>query len=356
MNNTFQIGNKIVGGSSPTYFVADIGANHDGSLERALELINLAKEAGSDAAKFQHFDASTIVSDFGFKNLKGGQTHQDTWKKTVYEVYKDASISRDWTPTLKSECEKLDIEFFTSPYAPDLVDEIDPFVSVHKIGSGDITWHEIIEKIAKKQKPTLLATGASNIMEVIEAVEAFAKHNDNLCLMQCNTNYTGDLENFKYVNLNVLTVFKSIFPDVVLGLSDHTPGHSTTLGAVALGAKVVEKHFTDDKSRNGPDHHFAMNPADWREMVDRTRELEYALGKHVKVVEHNEVETVVVQRRSIRASVKLQAGDTLTRENLIPLRPCPPDAFPLSRIDELIGKKLRNGVASGECIRQADLE
>ena len=119
--------------------------------------------------------------------------------------------------------------------------------------------------------------------------------------MQCNTNYTASLENFRHIHLRVLETFRAMFPSAVLGLSDHTPGHATVLGAVALGGRVIEKHFTDDNSREGPDHPFSMTPASWREMVDRTRELEYALGSTKKFVAENERETVVVQRRCLRA-------------------------------------------------------
>ena len=126
--------------------------------------------------------------------------------------------------------------------------------------------------------------------------------------MQCNTNYTGSIENFRHIHLNVLRTYRALFPDAVLGLSCHTPGHATVLGAVALGARVVEKHFTDDTRRDGPDHAFSMTPATWREMVDRTRELEYALGSAEKNVCGNEQETVVVQRRCLRAARDLAAG------------------------------------------------
>ena len=122
----------------------------------------------------------------------------------------------------------------------------------------------------------------------------------DLALLQCNTNYTGSLENFKYINLNVLNTFKNIYPSMILGLSDHTPGHSTVLGAIALGARIIEKHFTDNCEREGPDHKFSMTPKTWKEMVDRSRELESSLGSGIKEIEKNELETVVLQRRSLR--------------------------------------------------------
>ena len=134
-----QIQDRKIGHHYPTYFVADIAANHDGDLERAKDLIYLSAEAGADAAKFQHFRAETIVSDYGFRNLGAQQSHQAAWRKSVFEVYKDASVSPDWTGTLKETCDKAGITFFTSPYAVDLVDHIDPHVPAYKSGSGDIT-------------------------------------------------------------------------------------------------------------------------------------------------------------------------------------------------------------------------
>lgn len=348
-------GNKISCNHS-TYFIADIAANHDGDLERAKNLIYLVAEAGADAAKFQHFKAETIVSDLGFRVLGGQQSHQANWKKSVFEVYKDASVSLDWTETLKETCDKAGIAFFTSPYALDLVDHIDPYVSAYKIGSGDITWIEMVEYIASKQKPYIMATGASTMEDVHRAVSAGLAINPLLCLMQCNTNYTASLENFKYIQLNVLRVYREMYPDLVLGLSDHTPGHATVLGAVALGAKMIEKHFTDNIKRTGPDHAFSMDPKSWRDMVDRTRELENALGVGIKRVEDNERDTVVLQRRAIRMATNLAAGSILTRDHLAVLRPCPSDGLPPYRMEELEGLRVRRDISAGEHLRWIDLE
>ncbi len=355
-NPILDIQGKKIGGDNPTYFIADIAANHDGDLERAKDLIYFAAEAGADAAKFQHFKAETIVSDWGFKNIGGKQSHQENWKKSVFEVYKDASVSLDWTATLKETCDKAGISFFTSPYSIDIVDHIDPYVPCYKIGSGDITWIKMIEHIASKNKPYIMATGASTLDDIIRAVYSGLAINPMLCLMQCNTNYTASIENFKYIQLNVLKLYRQMFPDLVLGLSDHTPGLTTVLGAVTLGARMIEKHFTDDINRNGPDHKFSMNPKLWRDMVDRTRELEYALGYGIKQVEDNEKETVIIQRRAICAATDLTSGSTLIPEHMIMLRPCPADGLPPYLMDELIGRKIRYNVKSGEHIKWINIE
>ena len=359
MNNPksiLEIQGKKIGHNFPTYFIADIAANHDGNLERAKELICLAAEAGADAAKFQHFKAETIVSDYGFKSLdRQKQSHQAKWEKSVFEVYQDVSVDLAWTSDLKEVCEKVGIAFFTSPYSPDLVDQLDPYVPAYKIGSGDITWWEIIEHIASKQKPYILATGASSMDDVQRAVSVGLLINPKIALMQCNTNYTASLENFKYIQLNVLRRYREMYPEMVLGLSDHTPGPVTVLGAVALGARMIEKHFTDNISREGPDHVFSMDPKSWREMVDRTRELENALGNGIKKIEDNEQVTAVLQRRAIRLVVDLPAGAELTRDCLIVLRPCPSDGLSPYRLEELIGRKLKRAINAGEHLRWNDI-
>lgn len=345
-----------VGRGHPTYFIADIAANHDGDLERAKELIYLAAEAGADAAKFQHFQAKTIVSEFGFKALGDQQSHQASWKKSVSEVYEDASVSLDWTLTLRDTCKDAGIPFFTTPYSLEVIDDIDDHVPAYKIGSGDITWRDMVEKVAAQQKPYFLACGASTQDEVISAIDWAMAVNPRLGVMQCNTNYTADLENFKYIHLNVISTLASMYPQLVLGLSDHTPQHATVLGAVALGASMIEKHFTDDTSREGPDHKFSMDPARWREMVDRTRELEFSLGHGVKKVEANEKETIVVQRRSLRATRDLAPGTILKKSDLAPLRPCPTDAVSPALHDQMVGQTLRRELREGDHLKHVDLD
>jgi sialic acid synthase SpsE len=354
-DSVFNIDGKQVGKDQPCYFIADIAANHDGDLERAKDLIFMAAEAGADAAKFQHFKANTIVSDHGFKNLGGQQSHQAKWKKSVFDVYQDASVPQLWSAALKQTCDKAGITFFTSPYDIAIVDHIDPYVPAFKIGSGDITWLEIIEHIASKQKPFIIASGASNMDEVQRAVAAALKINTKMALLQCNTNYTADLENFKYIHLNVLKSYRAMYPDMVLGLSDHTLGHATVLGAVALDAKIIEKHFTDDTGREGPDHGFSMNPKAWRTMVNATRELENALGCGIKKVEDNEAQTAILQRRAIRVTADLAAGVEISRDHLTVLRPCPADAITPAAMADVPGKRLRRDIKAGDYLRWNDL-
>jgi N-acetylneuraminate synthase len=351
----FTIGRHPVGANRPTYFIADIAANHDGDLERAKALIHLCAEAGGNAAKFQNFRAETIVSDYGFKSIGGRQSHQAKWKRSVYQVYDEAALPIDWTETLKATCDDAGIDYLTAPYDPSLLPALSQHVAAWKVGSGDITWLDNIEAMAADGKPLLLATGAAAMADVRRAVGAVLRHTGEIALLQCNTNYTGSPENFHHIALNVLRAYAREWPGMVLGLSDHTPGHATVLGAVALGARVVEKHFTDDTARTGPDHGFAMDPRAWAEMLARTRELEAALGTEEKRIMPNEADTVVLQRRAVRALGAIAKDEIVSADKLTVLRPCPADALPPYRIDEVVGRLAARDIEAGDCVRPADV-
>lgn len=351
-----KIADRLIGPNHPTYFIADIAANHDGDMERAKKLIHLAKEAGADAAKFQNFQAAKIVSDYGFKAMDGGQvSHQATWKKSVFDVYTEASIPLGWTPTLVEECNEVGIDYFTSPYDFESIDTVDPYLPAYKIGSGEIDWIESLELMASKGKPVLLATGASNIGEVQKAVHAILKINKQLVLMQCNTNYTASPDNYDHLNLNVLKTYAAMFPDVILGLSDHTHAIAPVIGAVTLGARVIERHFTDSNDREGPDHKFAMNPEAWADMVRETRLLERSLGSADKFIAGNEQDTKLVQRRCLRAARDIKAGEIFTREMIDVLRPATPGAIKPDQIPNVLGTRALSDMPLGKDLRWTNL-
>jgi sialic acid synthase SpsE len=173
--------------------------------------------------------------------------------------------------------------------------------------------------------------------------------------MQCNTNYTASLENYDHIHLNVLKTYATMFPNLVLGLSDHTQGPATVLGAVALGARVIERHFTDDNAREGPDHKFAMNPQTWADMVNDTRQLERALGSADKSIAANEKDTSIVQRRCLRAARDIRAEEVLTREMIDVLRPATPGAISPAEISAVIGLQAIADIPSGKELRWTDL-
>lgn len=334
----------------PTYFIADIAANHDGSLERAKSLIRLAAKNGANAAKFQNFLAESIVSNRGFQELGAKIAHQSKWDKDVFSVYKDAELPWEWTEELARTCSEFGIDYFTAPYDLNFVDRYGNLMEIIKVGSGDITWTESLKKLAVSNKYIFLATGASTLEDVKRALSDLSAAKKPLVLMQCNTNYTGSNENFQNLNLNVLSTFSKAFPEVILGLSDHTPGHVAVLGAVTLGARVIEKHFTDDQTRKGPDHSFSLNPEEWRQMVLETRKLESSLGDGIKRIESNELESAIVQRRALRFRNSKSIGEIITNHDLIALRPCPVNGIPPHDINSVLGKVLTRNVISDELV------
>lgn len=343
-----KFGKTVISKNSPTYFIADIAANHDGDIKRAKKLIKLAADSGANAVKFQHHDVKKYVSDFGFKNLGDKFSHQKQWKKSIFEVYKDAEVPLNWTKDLKEFSDEIGIDFLSTPYDLEMVDHLDPYVTAFKIGSGDVNWFSMLEKVASKGKPVIIATGASTMQEVLDSVTYLKKFTDKIILMQCNTNYTGSDENLKYINLNVLKTYRIVWPEIILGLSDHTPGDITVLGATALGSTVVEKHFTDDTGRDGPDHKFSMDPKSWKAMVDNTRRLESSLGSTIKKVEENEFDTVVLQRRAIRVVRDINKGHLLTKDDVEFQRPCPKGSMKPNEITNVIGKVISKDIKKGQ--------
>ena len=236
-----------------------------------------------------------------------------------------------------------------------MIDHVNKFIPAFKIGSGDITWIEIIKYIASKNKPYLIATGASNLNEVKLAYKEAIKINRKISIMQCNTNYTSNDNNYDYVNLNVLKTYKQFFPRAILGLSDHTHGHATVLGAISLGARIIEKHFTLDNNLNGPDHKFSMNPKTWKDMILNSRELERSLGTSLKKVELNEIEAAVVQRRSIHSNKKIKKNHKITKKDLIFLRPCPKNALKPNEYKNILGKWTKKEIKKNTIIKLKDL-
>ncbi|MGY8908677.1 MAG: N-acetylneuraminate synthase family protein [Flavobacteriales bacterium] len=388
---SIKIGNRKIGVDEPVYFIADIASNHGGDLGKAKELIYASAESRVDAVKMQNFSAQSIVSDYGFKNLTNVNTHQSKWKTSVFDSYKAASIPFEWTLELKELTEKLGMDYFTSPYSMELVKLVEPHVSAFKVGSGDITWHEIIKLMASLKKPVLIATGASTFEEIKSSVEVALSKTQDIILMQCNTNYTArhgeDInltrERISNLNLSVLKAYSELWPQLPIGLSDHTHGSLSVLAAVGLyNCSVVEKHLTFDSTLEGQDHPFSMMPKEWLKMVEETEQLKVKLkgvnsfkeklkitsqnvdnteflnlsiGNGIKKVEDNEKNTVIVQRRAIRTSKNLAVGDTIKEEDLVVLRPCPVDALPPYKMQEILGKKLTRAIVEGDYIKAVDI-
>ena len=347
---TFNIGKRKIGEDAPTYFIAEIGANFDGSIEKAKEYARLAKKIGADCAKIQSFKADKIVSRRGFASMKLKGVH-GSWKRPVDEVFREVEFARAWHKEFFEYCWSIGITPSAAAYDYEAVDLVDKLgIEFYKIGSGDITWLDIIEYIAKKGKPIFLATGASTLAEVNEAVCTIeATGNKNLVLMQCITNYPSKFES---ANINVLNTYREAF-GAILGYSDHTPDDVVPLGAVALGAKVIEKHITLDRSLSGPDHPHSMTFEEFGRMIKRTRELESALGTGRKEVVAEESETVIVQRRGLTAARDLKKGQSLKKSDIVELRPAL-GIYPKYKA-VILGKRLKKNMKEGEPIRWEDI-
>ena len=338
-----RIGDKLIGVGHPTYIIAEIGANFDKNIDKAKRLIDAAKEAGADCAKFQTFSTPKIVSEGGFSRMKLQGVH-GSWGRTVSEVFKDAEFPREWHQEISDYCAKIGIDFSTSPYdfeAVDLCMKLDvPFI---KLGSGDITWLEMLEYIAGKGKPMMLATGDATLAEIDEAVRTIeATGNRNLVLMQCITNYPSKIDS---ANVNVLKTYQSAF-DILTGYSDHSPGPVVALASVVLGGCVIEKHFTLNKADKGPDHPHSMNPVEFKLMVDYVREIERAMGTTRKEVVEEEGETVFVQRRCLYAKRNISIGTIIQADDIDVLRPAL--GIPPKFKNVIIGKTSKINIEVGQ--------
>ncbi len=355
-----EIAGRRIGPGERPFFIADIGSNHDQDLDRSCKLIPLAAGAGADAVKFQTFSAPTIVSRKGFEEV-GRLSHQSTWQTGVYETYEEASLPLHWIPTLAQECRKAGVVFMSTVYSLDIADAVDPFVPAHKIGSGDISWHQLLQHVAKFEKPLMLSTGASTASEVKKAVQVIRLVNPNLplVLLQCNTDYSGNLA-ARYLNLEVIRDWsQSGGPGIsadVIGFSDHTPGSLAVGVALALGACVIEKHFTDDRTRPGPDHSFALEPKEWKEMVGSAELVRSMLGNANKKVEDNELEARIIQRRALRWACNLPKGHEVAPAHMFPTRPCPEGALEPYHWEEVVGKILKRDVEADTLVKLEDVE
>lgn len=349
-SRSIKIGKRSIGEGCKTYFIAEIGANFDGSLEKAKEYARTAKECGADCAKIQSFKSKRIVSGRGFASMKLKGVH-GTWKKSVDKVFEEVEFPREWHKEFFEYCWKIGITPSSAPYDYEAVDLMEKVgTEFYKIGSGDITWLEMVEYIAWKGKPVMLATGASTLAEVDEAVRVIEKTgNKDLVLMQCITNYPSKFES---ANINVLNTYREAF-DAILGYSDHTPDDVVPLGAVALGAKVIEKHFTLSRKNRGPDHPHSMEPDEFERMVKRVRNLEKAMGTGVKEVVAEESETVVVQRRGLTAARDIKKGSMFKKADIVELRPAL-GIYPKYK-EVVVGKCAKKNLKAGEPIRWSDI-
>lgn len=336
---TIEINGREIGGDAPVYIIAEAGSNHNGSMENARKLIDIAAEAGADAVKFQIFKAEKLYS----KNTPG---FESLATNDIYGLIKDIETPRDWISELAEYCNDKGITFMATPFDHEAVDILDSYSPAFKIASFEIVDLELIRYTASRGKPLIISTGMANPEEINDAIEAARSvGNENIALLHCNSLYPTPAEN---VNLKAIRTMLETF-DNPIGFSDHTTGIHVPLAAVAMGASVIEKHFTMDKSLPGPDHSFALDPAELREMVRIIRETETAFGDGVKGVSEMEAkENYMKGRRSIHALGKIPEGGVITKEMLIIKRPA--YGIKPKEIERLVGCRAKRTIEEDEWI------
>lgn len=315
-----------------TYIIAEAGVNHNGDINLAYKLIDAAKDCGVDCVKFQTFKTENLVTkaakkaDYQVENTKNNDSQ--------FAMLKKLELSYDDFKSLKEYCDKIDIEFMSTPFDNDSVDLLEKLnMKTYKISSGDITNKPFLEYVASKNKPIILSTGMCTMDEVQEAVAWIEKTgNKQITLLHCTSNYPTP---YSDVNMNAMITLDNAFP-YPTGYSDHTKGIIIPIMAVSMGATVIEKHFTLDKNMEGPDHKASLDVNELREMVKAIRDIESAKGSWEKQPAESELSTREVARKSIVAAREIKKGHVITREDLCLKRPG--DGILPKEIDKIIGK------------------
>jgi len=338
---TVQIGDRLIGPNQPVFVIAEAGVNHNGEVKLAKALIDVAVDAGADAVKFQTFHADLLATAEAPKAAY--QLETTAAEESQIEMLRKLELSTDAHRELRAYCNERGIAFLSTPFDERAVDFLDDLgVPAFKISSGDLTNSPLLEHAAAKGKPIILSTGMSELAEVIEAVSVLNSAGcENPILLHCVTNYPA---NPAEVNLRAMQTMRSAF-NLPVGFSDHTEGIDVAVAAVALGACVIEKHFTLDRSLPGPDHRASLEPAELRHLVQSVRRVEAALGNGRKVPSASEIETAAVARRSLVAAIDIRAGATLERE-MITLRR-PGTGIPPSAIPTLVGRRALREIPAG---------
>jgi len=336
-----KISNKVVGPQQPVFVIAEAGVNHNGDLKMARELIDVAVAAGADAVKFQTFHADRLVTADAPKAQY--QVETTGAGESQLEMLRRLELAPEAHRELQSYCREREIVFLSTPFDEEAADFLDELgVPAFKISSGDLTNSPLLEHVAAKGKPVILSTGMSDLAELIEAVSVLNSAGcENPVLLHCVSNYPA---NAAEVNLRAMQTIRAAF-DVPVGFSDHTEGIDVALAAVALGACVIEKHFTLDRSLPGPDHLASLEPAALRQLVTSIRRIESALGDGKKTPSASEMETAKVARRSLVAAQEIAAGATLERE-MVALRR-PGTGLTPSELPALLGRRAARAIAPG---------
>lgn len=339
-NMYFKYPNKV-------FIIAEISANHNQDFELSLQTINEAGKAGADAVKFQTYTPDSLSLDVN--NEYFGPHKKGLWKgKRPYDLYKEAAMPWEWQTDLSEYAKSLGLEWLSSPFDFKAVDFLESInIPVYKIASLEITDIPLIEHIASKGKPIIISTGVANVDDIELALKTCRdQNNDKVSLLKCTSQYPAPIE---AANLNTIPDMKKRF-GVKVGLSDHTPGSIVPVVATSLGAEIVEKHFILDRSIGGPDASFSMEPSEFKQMVQDVRNAEKALGK----ISYELSQKDRLRRRSLFVAKDVEAGETLTNENIKSIRPG--HGLHPSKLNEVIGKTAKKFMAKGTPLSLEDLK
>ncbi|MCR2066074.1 N-acetylneuraminate synthase [Campylobacter helveticus] len=326
--------------------IAEAGVNHNGDLNLAKKLIEQAAKAGADVVKFQTFKAEDCVS---IKAKKAKYQLENTAKdESQLEMIKKLELSREAHFELMKHCKKHNIAFLSTPFDLESVAFLQSLnLSYFKIPSGEITNFPYLKAVAKCKKKVLLSTGMANLAEIEAALEILRKNGTrDITLLHCTTEYPAP---FEEVNLNAIKTLKEAFK-LKVGYSDHTKGIVAALGAVALGAVVIEKHFTLDKTMEGPDHKASLEPSELKELCEGIRTLEKALGNGIKKASKSEAKNIIIARKSLVAKREIQKGEKFSEQNLTTKRPG--SGISAMRYEEYLGKRALKTYKKDELIRE----
>jgi len=315
----FKIANRKIGENHPPFIIAEMSGNHNGDINKALDIIKAASESGVDAIKLQTYTPDTLTI-----NHQGGlfdiTDKTSLWHgKNLYELYREAHTPWDWHKEIFEYANSLGLIAFSSPFdesAVDFLEELD--VPAYKIASFESNHFPLLKKVAKTGKPILISSGTSKLNELYESVDYLKKEGaKDIVLFKCTSTYPASAEN---TNLNTIPVLKNIFADCIVGLSDHTMGIGASVGAVALGARVIEKHFTLDRAEGGVDSAFSLEPSELKDLVVETNRVFLALG-HVQLdTQKSELKSRQF-KRSIYCIRDIEKGEIFTKDNLKIIRP-----------------------------------
>lgn len=352
MLKTVHIGHKKIGYGEPVFIIAEAGVNHNGELEKALQLVDIAKEAGADVVKFQTFKAEDVVTEIG--EMASYQKKNIGQEESQREMLRKLELPDEFYSPIMERCRKRNILFLSTPHggkaSVDFLESIG--VKAYKIGSGDLTNYILLKKVAKTGKPIILSSGMATMEEVKSAISFIrSQGNELIAVLHCTTNYPCPPDE---VNLLAMkTMMEEL--DVPVGYSDHTQGIQVAIMAATMGAAIYECHFTIDKTLPGPDHIASCEPDELKARIDAIRDVPVILGRGEKTPNKSEVESMVkLVRRSIVAAKNLEVGQTITDEDLEAKRPG--DGISPTQYEKFLGKKLKTSLKADQQITFEDVE